>query len=310
MKPSRWLPALLTAITSALPDDLATALLLPIADGPQSTPDEWDAASTWTKDSGSLLQSEDTYPARVAVRALDHSTVALVNATQDVEESFMRADFKMTSHQRLDLVGMTSKAREGWRGLRLLMSVAIKSNVGTGLVKSIALHLVGESGPPQRLMQVMQLYGEGANDIKQCERGHFVHPQAVLALRERLGVETVRKLSDAKLLAVLVHAGLRQLPPRARQSGSLPAAEAQVRRDEYDALTVLHALEAQLAKGSCDSDESSRFFAQDSTVVEGVQLGAFDAGHAAHDEVAAALRGVLSAESSGADDPQHMKAEL
>ena len=299
------LAALLTA-TSALPDELATHLLLPIADGKQSTPDEWDAASTWTKDSGSLLQSEDTYPARIAVHTLDRSTVALANATQDVEASFLRADFKMTSHQRLDLVGMTSTAA----GLRLLMSVAIKSNVGTGLVKSIALHLLGESGPPQRLMQVMQLYGEGADEIRQCERGHFVHPQAVLALRELMGVERIEKLNDAKLLAVLVHAGLRQLPPRARPSGSLPAAEAQERRDGYDALTVWHALEAQLAKGSCDGDESARFFSQDSTVIEGVQLGAFDAGHDAHEEVAAALRGVLAAGSSSGADHAQLKAEL
>lgn len=293
----------LATTTSALPDELATHLLLPIADGPQSTPDEWDAASRWTKDSGSLLQAEDAYPARIAVHTLDRSTVALVNATQDVEESFLRADFKMTSHQRLDLVSMTSTTV----GLRLLLSVAIKSNVGTGLVKSIALHLLVESGPPQRLMQVMQLYGEGADEIRQCERGHFVHPQAVLALRERVGVERVEQLPDAKLLAVLVHAGLRQLPPRARQSGSTPAAEAQERRDAYDALTVWHALEAQLASGSCDGDESARFFSQDSTVIEGVQLGAFDAGQAAHEEVAAALRGVLSTGSAGDTQP---KAEL
>ena len=46
---------------------------------------------------------------------------------------------------------------------------------------------------------------------------------------------------------------------------------------------------APLARAQ-DDDESARFFSQDASVIEGVQLGAFDAGHAAHEQVATALR--------------------
>ena len=44
----------------------------------------------------------------------------------------MRADFKIDSWQRLDLVGLTAPG-----DMRLLLSVALKSNVGTGLVKAM-----------------------------------------------------------------------------------------------------------------------------------------------------------------------------
>ena len=131
-----------------------------------------------------------------------------------------------------------------------------------------------------------------------CERGHTVSLEGVAQLREALELAGVRErelpTTDAVLLAVLAHAALRQLPGRAQASGSLPAARAQLLRDRYDALAVLRAVQAQVFSGSCDDDEAAKFFSRDDTVIEGVQLGAFDAGHTGHGEVAAALRGFLS----------------
>jgi hypothetical protein len=112
--------------------------------------------------------------------------------------------------------------------------------------------------------------------------------------RRRAGAGAALPTTDAVLLAVLAHAALRQLFGRAQASGSLPAARAQLLRDRYDALAVLRAVQAQVFSGSCDDDEAAKFFSRDDTVIEGVQLGAFDAGHTGHGEVAAALRGFLS----------------
>ena len=275
---------------SALPEEVAESLIAPVPDSPQSTPDEWDASATGE---AIVLQPAELDAALAVIHPLESFKV-LANASQIVEESFMRADFKVPSEQRLDLVGLA-----GPHGVRLLLSVATKSNVGTGLVKSIALHRAARAAAgatPMRLMQVMQLYGEGAEEILECERGHAVSLEGVAQLREALELAGVRELptTDAVLLAVLAHAALRQLPGRAQASGSLPAARAQLLRDRYDALAVLRAVQAQVFTGSCDDDEAAKFFSRDDTVIEGVQLGAFDAGHTGHGEVAAALRGFLS----------------
>ena len=109
---------------SALPEEVAESLIAPVPDSPQSTPDEWDASATGE---AIVLQPAELDAALAVIHPLESFKV-LANASQIVEESFMRADFKVPSEQRLDLVGLA-----GPHSVRLLLSVAMGYSHGSRL---------------------------------------------------------------------------------------------------------------------------------------------------------------------------------
>ena len=178
MSSSRVIIAFVLATAVAAPDEIVTSLARPVGTAPQPDPDGYASAADAAEDT--VLSGEaELAAARRLVRGLSAHLV-VNNATQLAEESWVGGEFTIPSEQRLDIVALRG------HGATLLLSVATKSNVGTGLVKATALHLRAATGW-QRIVQTLQLFGEGADEVRDCERGHHLAPSAVAALREGIG---------------------------------------------------------------------------------------------------------------------------
>lgn len=276
--------------TLSLPDTTATVLSLQTLVAAQPSPEGF--ASNGGATDAVLTDDAAAEAALHLVRELSAQLV-IANATQSVEASWVGGELAIPSDQTLDVVAL-----RGY-GELMLLSVATKTNVGTGLVKSSALHRLNISGTLswERIFQAIQLYGEGADDIRECERGHHVNPAAVISLRNALGHIS---LATPALLAVLTHAALSVGPMRAEN------AEEQALRNRYDATLVARAVAARYSRGSCDDDEAAQYFSADTTIVEGLQLGLFDAGRGS--EIEAVLARLTAEEADAAES--RVKSEL